>query len=135
MKLSFSSLAFFLLGAAVAAPSKLEQRVPSNAPINLDNGLEDGEIKECGGNFYDDNEVYLSIQYAVNLQKVGETRGSMLLPLASSSERGRERESLTDCVYEQKPNTPTLSTMMTAKATSWHSPITVPPTPTAWSTP
>lgn len=80
MKLSYSSLAFLLLGAAVAAPNKLEQREPSNAPINLDHALEEGEIKECGGNFYDDDQVYLSIQHAVNLQKVGETRGSMFIP-------------------------------------------------------
>ena len=84
MKLSYSSLAFLLLGAAVAAPNKLEQREPSNAPINLDHALEDGEIKECGGNFYDDHQVYLSIQHAVNLQKVGETRGSMLFPSGPS---------------------------------------------------
>ena len=80
MKLSYPSLAFFLLGAAVAAPNKLEQREPSNAPINLAHALEEGEIKECGGNFYDDHQVYLSIQHAVNLQLVGETRGSMLYP-------------------------------------------------------
>ena len=80
MKLSYSFLLAFLLGAAVAAPNKLERREPSNAPINLDHALEEGEIKECGGNFYDDHQVYLSIQHAVNLQLVGETRGSMLYP-------------------------------------------------------
>ena len=81
MKLSYSSLlAFLLLGSAVAAPNRLEQRDPSNAPINLKHALEKGDIKECGGNFYDDHQVYLSIQHAVNLQQVGETRGSMLCP-------------------------------------------------------
>ncbi|KAL9044562.1 MAG: hypothetical protein Q9214_002311 [Letrouitia sp. 1 TL-2023] len=76
-----SLLAFLLLGAAVAAPNKLEQREPSNAPINLDHALEEGEIKECGGNFYADDKVYLSIQHAVNLQLAGETRGSTSCPL------------------------------------------------------
>ncbi|KAL8702490.1 MAG: hypothetical protein Q9201_004330 [Fulgogasparrea decipioides] len=81
MKLSYSSLlAFLLISATVAAPNKLEQREPSNAPINLDHALEEGEIKECGGNFYDDHQVYLSIQHAVNLQKVGETRGKAQYP-------------------------------------------------------
>ena len=80
MKLSYPSLFAFLVGAAIAAPNGLERREPSNAPINLAHALEDGEIKECGGNFYDDHQVYLSIQHAVNLQKVGETRGSMLCP-------------------------------------------------------
>ncbi|KAL9608846.1 MAG: hypothetical protein Q9167_006332 [Letrouitia subvulpina] len=81
MKLSYSSLiAFLLLGAAVAAPNKLEQRGPSNAPINLDHALEEGEIKECGGNFYDEQQVYLSIQHAVNLQLVDETRGKPKYP-------------------------------------------------------
>lgn len=83
MKLSYASLlAFLLSGAAVAAPSKLEQRAPSNHPINLEHALEEGEIKECGGEFYDEHQVYLSIQRGVNLQRVGETRGSMLYPLA-----------------------------------------------------
>lgn len=76
MKLSYPSLAFILFGAAVAAPSKLEQRVPSNAPINLDHGLEEGEVKECGGNDYDNDQIYASIQRGVNLQLVSETRGS-----------------------------------------------------------
>lgn len=85
MKLSHSSFfAFLLLGAAVAAPNKLEQREPSNAPINLDHALEEGEIKECGGNFYAEDKVYLSIQYAVNLQLAGETRGSMSCPSSTS---------------------------------------------------
>ena len=98
MKFSSSSLAFLLLGASVAAPNTLQQREPSNAPINLDHALEEGEIKECGGNSYDDQEVYLSIQRAVNLQKVGETRGSMFPPLASSSEREGATESDRLCV-------------------------------------
>lgn len=81
MKLSYSSLAFLLLGAAVAAPNQLEQRDdPPNDPIHLNHAILTGDIKECGGNFYTDKQIYQSVQYAVNLQLAGETRGSMLLP-------------------------------------------------------
>lgn len=105
MKLLYSSLFAFLIGAAIAAPNGLERREPSNAPVNLAHALEDGEIKECGGNFYDEDQVYFSIQHAVNLQKVGETRGSMLCPsdLPFSTllaKRARVRERLTDCLRE-----------------------------------
>ena len=106
MRLSYPSLAFFLLSAAVAAPNKLEQREPSNAPINLNHALEEGEIKECGGNSYDDHQVYLSIQHAVNLQIAGETRGSMLspsdlfffLPWYREKKSERERMRLMNCL-------------------------------------
>ena len=81
MKFSHSALlGFLLLGTAIAAPSQLEERAPTNDPINLDHGLEDGEIKDCGGHTYDDTDVYKSIQYAVNLEIAGDTRGSMLFP-------------------------------------------------------
>ena len=80
MKLSYPAFLALILGVAIAVPNKLERREPSNAPINLDHGLEEGELKECGGNTYDDSQVYQSIQRAVNLQLVDETRGSMLCP-------------------------------------------------------
>ncbi|KAL8762994.1 MAG: hypothetical protein Q9194_007439 [Teloschistes cf. exilis] len=47
MKLSYSSVALILFGAAVAAPNKLEQRQVSNAPIHLIHGPNASEDIKC----------------------------------------------------------------------------------------
>lgn len=77
MKFSYSSLALVLFSGAVAAPSSLEQRDdPPNDPIHLNHALPTGDTVNCGGNSYTDDQIYQSVQYAVNLQLAGETRGS-----------------------------------------------------------
>lgn len=85
MKLSYSFLTSLLLGAAIAAPSKLEQRKLSNGPVNIQHNLEDGEVIECSRNgYYNDDEIRATISRAVNLQRARETRGSKLFPSDTS---------------------------------------------------
>lgn len=100
MKFSYSYLAFALLSGAIAAPSSLEQRDdPDNDPIHLNHALPVGATIKCGGKSYFESQIYDSVQYAVNLQLAGQTRGSKLtqltwpLPLPTPlQERDREKD-------------------------------------------
>lgn len=47
-----------------------------NSSIYLCHALEKGEIVKCGERCYDDSEVLLMIEHAVQLQQIGETTGS-----------------------------------------------------------
>lgn len=139
MKLSYASLALVLFSGAIAAPSSLEQRDdPPNDPIHLNHALPLGDTVTCGGNSYTESQIYDSVQYAVNLQLAGQTRGSRFTPFLASpfpypATENRQRERLMKAAHTQKPNIPTPSRTMTARATSWYFPPTAPLTPTAWS--
>ena len=86
MKLSYSSLALVIFSGAFAAPSIIEQRDdPPSDPIHLNHALPTGDTVTCGGNTYTDDQIYQSVQYAVNLQLAGQTRGSRFTPFLAFS--------------------------------------------------
>lgn len=67
-----------MIFVASAINNKMTQQNPHNNSIHLLHALEEGEIVECGGRYYDDEQIFLAIEYAVHLQRIGETRGFVI---------------------------------------------------------
>ncbi|KAI1077654.1 hypothetical protein F5B20DRAFT_592692 [Whalleya microplaca] len=80
MKVSFTSVLYFL-GAVNALPAfEIDARQVSNKPITLKNGPDPNDNLQCGDNEYSGRDIYLAAQYGINLALVGETRGRNKYP-------------------------------------------------------